>query len=538
MEPLRGRTEELSRLSALLDADPPTATNPATTAADPAPAPWAALIGGDAGMGKTRLLLELTTQARSAGWRVLVGHCLDLADQLLPYLPFSELVGRFADDEPELVASVAALDPVQHPALAALAPRRRLLSGDRPGDRADDLPRTAVLDGVSDFLETLAGHGPVLVLLEDLHWADQSTRDLLSYLLSRPPRGPVRLVASYRTDDLHRRHPLRASLAGWSRLPGVQRITLGPLPDTDMGALVRGLGPTESLAGLPERQVAEIVARAGGNAFFAEELVGESPVRRRRRRTDTPGRRAAAASGPARRGRPDGRPGRRLRWPAGLPPAARGRRRLDARGPRRGPAGRRRQQCAGAPAARTASASATRCWPRRSTTTCCRASGCASTAGTSTCCAPASWRARPPSWPPTPAPRTTSRPRCAPVCRRARKPWRSAAPTTRSATSPQPWSSRPGPAADPGTGRSTSSDSSVAPPRPSLPPVSPAAPGPSRVTTSTARRPTRGSPIGWASSSPTRRPRCSPMPGTHPPTRPARPLHCWATGPPASGPAP
>ena len=86
-------------------------------------------------------------QARAAGWRVLVGHCLDLADQLLPYLPFSELVGRFADDEPELVASVAVLDPAQHPALAALAPRRRLLSGNRPGEGTDDLPRTAVLDG-------------------------------------------------------------------------------------------------------------------------------------------------------------------------------------------------------------------------------------------------------------------------------------------------------------------------------------------------------------------------------------------------------
>ena len=182
----------------------------------------AVLLGGDAGMGKTRLLLELTDRAAAAGWRVLVGHCLDLADQLLPYLPFSEMVGRFADEAPDLVEADAALDPARQPALAALAPRRRLLSDDRPRAGLDDLPRSAVLDGVTAFLEAVGAHGPTLVVLEDLHWADQSTRDLVSFLLSRPPRGPVRLVASYRTDDLHRRHPLRTSLAGWARLPAVQ----------------------------------------------------------------------------------------------------------------------------------------------------------------------------------------------------------------------------------------------------------------------------------------------------------------------------
>ena len=78
-------------------------------------------------------------------------------------------------------------------------------------------------------------------MLEDLHWADRSSRDLLRYLLARLVDEPVAVVASYRADDLHRRHPLRPLLAELVRLPGVERLELAPLPDADVGALVRGL---------------------------------------------------------------------------------------------------------------------------------------------------------------------------------------------------------------------------------------------------------------------------------------------------------
>ena len=86
------------------------------------------------------------------------------------------------------------------------------------------------------------------MVVEDCHWADQSTRDLLSFLFSRPFDGPVALVASYRSDDLHRRHPLRRQVAEWSRLRGVERLQLSPLPDDDVRALVAMLAP----AGLTE----------------------------------------------------------------------------------------------------------------------------------------------------------------------------------------------------------------------------------------------------------------------------------------------
>ena len=242
----------------------------------------AALVAGDAGMGKTRLLTELAERARARGRHVVVGHCLDFADQLLPYLPFSEIVGRLADEDPELAERVAE----RHPAITVLAPGRRLMSGpDRTPSDDDTVDRSAVFAGMHGALEMLGSERPVLVVLEDLHWADRSTRDLVSFLLARQLRSPVAVVGSYRSDDLHRRHPLRTVVAEWVRLPGVLRMQLTPLPDDVVRRLVRALqdGPVQ------ERDVAWIVERAEGNAFFAEELVGASRLSRPHQGSGLPG---------------------------------------------------------------------------------------------------------------------------------------------------------------------------------------------------------------------------------------------------------
>jgi DNA-binding CsgD family transcriptional regulator len=260
---LQGRDREVADIERLLGiADEPTVDEGLR----------AVLLGGDAGVGKTRLLVELAGRARSRGWRVLSGHCLDLADQLLPYLPFSELVGRLADEDPDLAREAAE----SHPALTALTPHRRLMPvapapTDLRSDHDEDrVVRGEVFEAVQGLLESVSESTPTLVVVEDLHWADRSTRDLLGFVLARPLRGRVALVGSFRADDLHRRHPLRSTVAEWSRLPAVTRVDLAPLPDRDVGLLVRGLLPDTT----PEREVAQIVARAEGNAFFAEELVG------------------------------------------------------------------------------------------------------------------------------------------------------------------------------------------------------------------------------------------------------------------------
>lgn len=224
----------------------------------------AVLVAGDAGVGKTRVLTELCARAARDEWRTAVGHCLDFGDSALPYLPFSELFGRLDREDPDTSARLLE----RYPTLEHLQPGRRMLSGTAatPGEGLD---RAELFDAVHAALDDLAADTPLLVVVEDAHWADRSTRDLLTFLFTRPFRSPVAVVASYRTDDLHRRHPLRATVAEWARLPGVHRLQLGPLDDADVRELVRTLHGGE----LPPAELLRIVERAEGNAFFAEELV-------------------------------------------------------------------------------------------------------------------------------------------------------------------------------------------------------------------------------------------------------------------------
>jgi DNA-binding NarL/FixJ family response regulator len=245
--PLVGRAGELAQLLTLLDRAEQSSAS-------------VAILGGDAGVGKTRLLSELSTAATERDAFVLVGHCVDLGDAPPPYLPFSEAFARLASDQAGLADTIVR----EFPAIARLLPAR----APRPegGDRLD---RGELFEAVLGALSLLTATAPVLLVVEDAHWADQATRDLLGFLFTRI--GPERLgiVVSYRSDDLHRRHPLRPTLAQWARLPVVTRISLEPLPAEDVRALVRSVqtGP------LAEPDVSDIVNRAEGNAFFAEELL-------------------------------------------------------------------------------------------------------------------------------------------------------------------------------------------------------------------------------------------------------------------------
>ena len=261
---LIGREAELTELASLLGVRPPAGATHA--------APVHVVLSGDAGVGKTRLLVELRDLAVDEGWLVFAGHCLDFGDSALPYLPFSEVLGRVQAELPEVVERVAAA----HPALARLQPGRRVLTtADGAGAASgraegESLDRSDLFAAVHDLLEEASAVAPVLLVVEDCHWADQSTRDLLSFLFSRAFEGPVSVVASYRSDDLHRRHPLRRQVAEWSRLGSVERLQLGPLGDDQVRLLVADLSP----AAIGEQQVSVIVRRAEGNAFFVEELVG------------------------------------------------------------------------------------------------------------------------------------------------------------------------------------------------------------------------------------------------------------------------
>jgi DNA-binding CsgD family transcriptional regulator/tetratricopeptide (TPR) repeat protein len=259
---LVGRDTELAELSSLLGVRPPRL--------GPSPAPNAVLLAGDAGVGKTRLLTELRDMAVDDGWQVIAGHCLDFGDSALPYLPFSEIMGRLATDLPDVVETVSGV----HPSLARLQPGRRMLSGESHGTGSVD--RGDLFEAMHSLLSAAAAKAPLLLVIEDAHWADQSTRDMVSFLFSRPFAEPVGIVVSYRAEDLHRRHPLRGQVAEWSRVRGVERLQLNPLSPSEVRSLVRELHPEP----LTEAEVADIVDRAEGNAFFVEELVGTSSAGR------------------------------------------------------------------------------------------------------------------------------------------------------------------------------------------------------------------------------------------------------------------
>jgi predicted ATPase len=247
MATLVGRAAELARLANLLD----------EAAAGHA---VAALVSGDAGVGKSRLVAEVAASAASRGFTVLTGQCAEIGDSV-PYLPFADAL-RTAS--PDLEAAVKT-----RPVLAMLLP-----DGDGGYDRESDwsgLTKQQMFGAMLGLLAELSDEAPVLLVLEDLHWADATTRDLVTFLLRMLHRERVATIGTYRTDDLYRRHPLRPVLADLQRLPSVVQVELGPLPPS---ALAEHLSSIRNGRGLlPAAALNHIVERAEGNAYYAEELL-------------------------------------------------------------------------------------------------------------------------------------------------------------------------------------------------------------------------------------------------------------------------
>ncbi|WP_121175591.1 helix-turn-helix transcriptional regulator [Streptomyces sp. 1114.5] len=232
--------------------------------------PGAVLVSGEAGIGKTRLITEFAAAAGREGALVLTGRCVDTRSAL-PYLPFAELVQQAAAagrlPEPSELSELPEL-PERRGAL------RLLTAGPTPEDERSGTGRVRMFSAVQAAVRELARETPVVLVVEDLHWADRSSLDLLSYLLSRPGIGPVLTVVSHRSDDLGPHHPLRRVLAELYRLPRVHRLRLAPLTGEKTLDLVRALAAPET--GRPPLSAAElelIARRCDGNPFFAEELV-------------------------------------------------------------------------------------------------------------------------------------------------------------------------------------------------------------------------------------------------------------------------
>ncbi|HET9973233.1 MAG TPA: AAA family ATPase [Streptosporangiaceae bacterium] len=221
-----------------------------------------ALVGGEAGVGKTRLVGELSDVASAAGFRVLAGQCIQLGGEGLPLAPLVDALRALAR-----VTPAGELEELLGPGLARLLPELAPAAATVPGE---SLPAGQLLELVLGLLGRLAAAGPVMIVFEDLHWADQSTLDLAAFLVQALRAVPVLLVLTYRSDELHRGHRLRPLLAAWERVRPVERVELGRFGREEVEAQLAAI-----LGGAPPPGMAEeVFDRSGGNAYLVEELAG------------------------------------------------------------------------------------------------------------------------------------------------------------------------------------------------------------------------------------------------------------------------
>ncbi len=248
---LVGRQRELAALSALIG-----------RAAKSGPA--FAIVGGEAGVGKTRLVGELTARAAADGYLVLLGQCVELGAEGLPLAPLVDALRTLARTTPP--ADLADILGPAGSGLAALVPE--LAASPTVGPRGADLQPAQLLELVLGLLTRLSAIRPVAFVIEDLHWADRATLDLVALLVRSLRDCRVLLIATYRSDELHRRHPLRTLLTSWDRVRSVDRIDLARFTRTEVEAQLAAILGDEFQAG-----VADVVFdRSGGNAYLVEEL--------------------------------------------------------------------------------------------------------------------------------------------------------------------------------------------------------------------------------------------------------------------------
>lgn len=209
------------------------------------------LLAGDAGIGKTRLI----TEARFEGGLTAIGGCLQLGEVSVAYAPLVEALRSLRAQLGEDAFTAALGDESDD--VRALLGATQAASSETSGP---------LFEHLLAFLSRLAAVRPVVLVIEDLHWADASTRDLVAFLARNLRDAAVLLVLSYRPDELHRRHPLRPVIADLQRYPHAERIALRGL-DRDEVITLLGL-----ICDAPP-DVDGLIARSDGNPLYVEELV-------------------------------------------------------------------------------------------------------------------------------------------------------------------------------------------------------------------------------------------------------------------------
>jgi class 3 adenylate cyclase/tetratricopeptide (TPR) repeat protein len=226
------------------------------------------LVAGEAGVGKSRLASEVAAEADARGMRVLTGHCVD-SDGAAPYLPFVEMIEEAVANPRSPLTLREALRDVA-PEVARIAPAlRRMMPGIGPAvDLPPELAQRYVWNSIGEFLTRAAQRLPLLLVLEDLHWADESTVLLMEYLAPLLPELPVLAIGTYRDGEVDVGHPLSRVMSQLERRRLIERVDLHRLSPGGVHTMVEALADQPP----PEQLVELIESETEGNPFFVEEV--------------------------------------------------------------------------------------------------------------------------------------------------------------------------------------------------------------------------------------------------------------------------
>ena len=228
------------------------------------------LVRGEPGIGKTRLAAELARRAQADGVRVVFGRCdEELPGAFDPVAGVARALVNVADDE-LLAAHLAAHGGNLSTITPALAGR---VADVPPPSRTDpQTDRLMVAEALADLVTRHAATGPLVIVLDDLHWITRAGMTMVRHLIADIAPGGVLVVITYRDTDLDRTHPFAAALADLRRLPGVSRLDVRGLHHDDVRLLLERLAGHELASGT-EPLVDELVAETEGNPFFLGEVL-------------------------------------------------------------------------------------------------------------------------------------------------------------------------------------------------------------------------------------------------------------------------
>ena len=226
------------------------------------------LVGGEPGVGKTRLTEELGSEAAARGFRVLVGRCYE-SDGAPPYVPFVEIFEQAlaATPSPEAIRAILGDEA---PEVAKLLPglRRQFPDIPAPLELPPEQERYYLFNSLRDILTRAAAGRPLFLVFDDLHWADEGTLLLLEHVADRIPRLAVLAVGTYRDTEVTPDHRFARPLEGLLRRRHAHQLSLKRLPEEGVAALLRALSGQEP----PPLLVTAVHAETQGNPFFTEEV--------------------------------------------------------------------------------------------------------------------------------------------------------------------------------------------------------------------------------------------------------------------------